>query len=93
LVLGKIRAVFGAQLRRALQDWKKAKAIAGHIGEAVCDDRGVPKPREFVQKYQHGHVVVAGGRKIARVEIDQLLQQEAVERRHPRQVVRGDAEV
>src|SRR3546814_2750732 len=77
--VGNIGTINGPQLRPALDHWQQAQAVSGDIGKAARDDRGLPEPCEFIEQDQDWDIAGSVG-QIARVEIHQLLQEEAVNR-------------
>src|SRR3546814_10406778 len=82
-----------------ISDWSSdvcssdlAQAVSSDIGKATRDDRGLPQPCEFIEQDQDWDIAGSVG-QIARVEIHQLLQKEAVNRRDPVDIVRRDTEI
>src|SRR3546814_1759322 len=82
-----------------ISDWSSdvcssdlAQAVSGDIGKAARDDRGLPEPCEFIEQDQDWDIAGSVG-QIARVEIHQLLQEEAVNRRDPVDIVGRDTEI
>src|SRR3546814_2886422 len=84
--VGNIGTINGPQLRPALDHWQQAQAVSGDIGKAARDDRGLPEPCEFIEQDQDWDIAGSVG-QIARIEIHQLLQEEAVNRRDPVDIV------
>src|SRR3546814_5675208 len=87
-----IGTINGPQLRPALDHWQQAQAVSGDIGKAARDDRGLPEPCEFIEQDQDWDIAGSVG-QIARVEIHLLLQEEAVNRREPVDIVGRETEI
>src|SRR3546814_8676458 len=58
----------------------------------MCKDLGAAEPRKFVQNEQHGQLFAIVG-QLPRVEVDQLLEKQIVERRDPIEFIRRNAEI
>ena len=89
-----ILAVDLNNLRRALNDRHKPQAIAGDVADALRQHLHLAGCREFVADDEAlvlERWISLG--KLARVQVDQLLEKQVQQRRHAVQVVGSDAEV
>src|SRR3546814_16288274 len=80
------------QLRARLDDGQEPDSVARDIGEGVRNDRGPTEPGKFIENDQHRQGCVFVG-QFAHVEVDELLEQEIVERRDPVEFIRRRAEI
>src|SRR3546814_10097003 len=71
---------------------EQTQPIAANIGERSGNDLGAAEPRKFVQNEQHGLLFTIVG-QLPRVEVDQLLEKQIVERRDPIEFIRRDTEI
>ena len=90
---GDFRPIDVLELRSALDDGEEANAIAGDVAEAIGDHRCAAEARELVQQEQQADLVLVTRGQLADIEVNELLEKQAIDRCHAIQIIRRDAEI